>query len=193
MGRLNGRCSVPVFDDAYTALDASGQLVLHNVKYEPLDSGMEDVCSGPRVHNIVWVNNTALDPSLPPGSYTALRSSFSAAGGGNKCAWMAAEPFVEAGGSEEERLIRYGAWCVPTENPSNGLTHFDNILWAFLTIFQCMTMTDWVFVMYDTQVRPGMPRVVYQRSSCCPYFLFLVGMAAPYHCMDCAVFIECTR
>lgn len=37
-------------------------------------------------------------------------------------------------------------------NPENGLRHFDNILWSWLTIFQCITMTDWVFVMYNTQV-----------------------------------------
>lgn len=29
---------------------------------------------------------------------------------------------------------------------------FNNILWAFLTIFQCTTETGWVFVMYAAQV-----------------------------------------
>jgi len=29
-----------------------------------------------------------------------------------------------------------GMWCVPTANPNSGITSFDSILWAWLTIFQ---------------------------------------------------------
>lgn len=45
-----------------------------------------------------------------------------------------------------------GWWCVDTgENPNYGITSFDNILAAWLTIFQCVTMTNWTDIMYQMQ------------------------------------------
>ena len=35
------------------------------------------------------------------------------------------------------------SWCVLYGNPESGFRHFDNILWAWLSLFQIMTLTDW--------------------------------------------------
>ena len=43
-----------------------------------------------------------------------------------------------------------GGW---ESNPNFGFTSFDNILWAWLTIFQCVSLEGWTDTMYATQVR----------------------------------------
>ena len=44
-----------------------------------------------------------------------------------------------------------GMYCTQGTRDDNPemYRHFDNILVSWLTIFQCTTMTDWVFTMYD--------------------------------------------
>ena len=54
----------------------------------------------------------------------------------------------------------YGDWH---SNPNFGLTSFDNILWAWLTIFQCVSLEGWTDVMYYAQVRD----CACAGSSCC--------------------------
>ena len=44
-----------------------------------------------------------------------------------------------------------GAVCVRTENPNFGITNFDDIFSAFLTIFQCISLEGWTDVMYMTK------------------------------------------
>eukprot|EP01065_Artemidia_motanka_P016646 TRINITY_DN2025_c3_g1_i2.p1 TRINITY_DN2025_c3_g1~~TRINITY_DN2025_c3_g1_i2.p1 ORF type:complete len:2034 (+),score=727.75 TRINITY_DN2025_c3_g1_i2:76-6177(+) len=45
-----------------------------------------------------------------------------------------------------------GYVCVETDsNPNFNFTRFDNFLWAFLSIFQCLTMEGWVDIMYIVQ------------------------------------------
>lgn len=34
------------------------------------------------------------------------------------------------------------------ENPNWGVTNFDNILYSFLMVFQCVTMEGWTEIMY---------------------------------------------
>jgi hypothetical protein len=41
--------------------------------------------------------------------------------------------------------------CKKFRNPNFGSTSFDNILWAWLTIFQCISLEGWVDVMYMLQ------------------------------------------
>ena len=38
-----------------------------------------------------------------------------------------------------------------TLNPNNDVTNFDNIFWALLNVFQCITMEGWseIMVMYQ--------------------------------------------
>ncbi|KAG2489238.1 hypothetical protein HYH03_012259 [Edaphochlamys debaryana] len=44
-----------------------------------------------------------------------------------------------------------GGVCVLYGNPNYGMTSFDHILWAWLTIFQCITQESWTDIMYYTQ------------------------------------------
>jgi len=41
--------------------------------------------------------------------------------------------------------------CKTFRNPNFGSTSFDNILWAWLTIFQCISLEGWTDVMYMLQ------------------------------------------
>lgn len=40
------------------------------------------------------------------------------------------------------------------EGPKNGIVSFDNIGFAMLTVFQCITMEGWTNVMYYVSVLP---------------------------------------
>ena len=45
-----------------------------------------------------------------------------------------------------------GFYCGKTTlNPNNDVTNFDNIFWALLNVFQCVTMEGWseIMVMYQ--------------------------------------------
>ena len=44
-----------------------------------------------------------------------------------------------------------GLICAKTGNPNYGILNFDNILWAWLTIFQVISMEGWTNVMYTIQ------------------------------------------
>jgi len=47
-------------------------------------------------------------------------------------------------------------------SPNGSVTSFDNIGWAFLTIFQCITLEGWTDVMYDDDgLRRAAPRPRY--------------------------------
>ena len=43
-----------------------------------------------------------------------------------------------------------GQMCLKANNPNYGITHFDNIAHAWLTIFQCITLEGWTPLMYMT-------------------------------------------
>lgn len=47
----------------------------------------------------------------------------------------------------------YGQFCHQDKalNPNYGFTHFDNILSAWLAIFQCISLEGWVDIMYQLQ------------------------------------------
>mmetsp|Transcript_58370 Transcript_58370/g.186060 ORF Transcript_58370/g.186060 Transcript_58370/m.186060 type:complete len:1610 (+) Transcript_58370:485-5314(+) len=49
------------------------------------------------------------------------------------------------------RACPEGLTCARFQNPNNDITSFDNILWAWLTIFQCISMEGWTDVMYFVQ------------------------------------------
>ena len=42
-----------------------------------------------------------------------------------------------------------GKW----EGPNGGITNFDNIFFAMLTVFQCITMEGWTDVLYWVRTR----------------------------------------
>ena len=67
-------------------------------------------------------------------------------------------------------LCGSGEVCSDYGNPNNGITSFDNILWAWLTIFQIITLEGWTPIMYD----------VMDASTCWSmfYFIVLIGVGA---------------
>uniref|UniRef100_A0A4W3GQH4 Voltage-dependent R-type calcium channel subunit alpha n=1 Tax=Callorhinchus milii TaxID=7868 RepID=A0A4W3GQH4_CALMI len=48
------------------------------------------------------------------------------------------------------RLCPDGMVCEYWIGPNNGITQFDNILFAVLTVFQCITMEGWTTILYNT-------------------------------------------
>ena len=46
-----------------------------------------------------------------------------------------------------------GTWI----GPNDGITQFDNILFAVLTVFQCITMEGWTAVLYNVSHYPSSP------------------------------------
>ncbi|XP_068181577.1 dihydropyridine-sensitive L-type skeletal muscle calcium channel subunit alpha-1-like [Antennarius striatus] len=56
-------------------------------------------------------------------------------------------PCAQAGNGR--RCLTNGSECRPGwEGPNNGITHFDNIGFAMLTVYQCITMEGWTKVLY---------------------------------------------
>uniref|UniRef100_A0A671X857 Voltage-dependent L-type calcium channel subunit alpha n=1 Tax=Sparus aurata TaxID=8175 RepID=A0A671X857_SPAAU len=56
-------------------------------------------------------------------------------------------PCAQAGNGR--RCMINGSECRPNwEGPNNGITHFDNIGFAMLTVYQCITMEGWTKVLY---------------------------------------------
>jgi hypothetical protein len=42
-------------------------------------------------------------------------------------------------------------FCARYDNPNDGMTSFDNVVWAWLTIFQCITQEGWTDIMFWLQ------------------------------------------
>lgn len=56
-------------------------------------------------------------------------------------------PCAFAGNGRE--CVGNGTECRgPWEGPNGGITNFDNIFFAMLTVFQCITMEGWTDVLY---------------------------------------------
>ncbi|PNH09896.1 Sodium channel protein type 5 subunit alpha [Tetrabaena socialis] len=58
-------------------------------------------------------------------------------------------PVAQAGRTYGGRACDDGLFCTQYGNPADGLVSYDNILWAWLTIFQHITMSSWSDVMYE--------------------------------------------
>lgn len=50
--------------------------------------------------------------------------------------------------------------------PNFGITNFDNILFAILTVFQCITMEGWVDILYNVSFTTENICVEINRSRC---------------------------
>ncbi|XP_073659269.1 voltage-dependent P/Q-type calcium channel subunit alpha-1A isoform X2 [Tursiops truncatus] len=60
------------------------------------------------------------------------------------------------GTEEPARTCPNGTKCQPYwEGPNNGITQFDNILFAVLTVFQCITMEGWTDLLYNSNDASG--------------------------------------
>ena len=72
----------------------------------------------------------------------------------------AEEPFFAMSGAKNGTGLfncPEGMVCAPHENPNFGITSFDNILYARLTIFQAISLEGWTDIMYMCQdaMNPG--------------------------------------
>ncbi|KXZ52367.1 hypothetical protein GPECTOR_9g411 [Gonium pectorale] len=54
----------------------------------------------------------------------------------------------DVGSGYDGRVCPSGMYCTDYGNPQYGLESYDNILWAWLTIFQHITLSGWTGVMY---------------------------------------------
>jgi len=51
--------------------------------------------------------------------------------------------------------------CTLVDNPNYGINHFDNVLWAMVTLFQVITLEGWVDVMYTVMDGSGLFAFLY--------------------------------
>ncbi len=129
-GRFYYRCGDPDFSGAYFAADGSG---LQNISYTvnttaPYQS--TQLCRGPMAYQQTWDNSTG---TLIPGSFDPVGGIF----------WGYACP---AQPSPNPNDVNYpnGLTCVYYGNPDvGGYRNFDNILIAWIQIFQHMAQQDW--------------------------------------------------
>ena len=65
------------------------------------------------------------------------------------------------------------------EGPNKGITNFDNIGFAMLTVFQCITMEGWTQILYWvrhlTDLTRSIPNVLVDRRRTMPWALSSTG------------------
>lgn len=132
------KCRCAAADFTYASLVPGmpgSQQSYTNVSYlQPADGSIQQ-CSGYLTTDISWTQQQ--DAS---GSSTPVWSGGSP-GGGWACPTQPQRP-----------VAPFGTFCAAFENPNNGMTNFDNIVWAWVTIFQCLTTEGWTDIMYALQV-----------------------------------------
>jgi hypothetical protein len=96
------------------------------------------LCSGPFPGGASWIAATPFDPGSSPA--LAAAAALGSGGAGWAC------PPAASG---------LPGVCTPFGNPNAGVTSFDNILWAWLTIFQVVSQEGWTDVLYATQDAVG--------------------------------------
>lgn len=111
----------------------SSLLLLSNISYTVPTDQQGILCSGPTSQGITWATPLPFNAS----SFIAAASGVGSGGAGRACP---VDPSYEN-----------GMFCTAYGNPNFGITSYDNILWAWLTIFQLITQEGWTDVMYATQ------------------------------------------
>jgi len=124
------RCAAPDFSSARLVAAAqppestsNSSYYYTNVIYVVPPSQRDHMCSGLLAADVTW--------APAQGSSTAGAAVWTGGtnGGGRVCpAAAAALPDASL-----------GLFCAPFGNPNRGMTSFDNILWAWITIFQIIT------------------------------------------------------
>eukprot|EP00798_Chlamydomonas_sp_ICE-L_P013775 gene13775-19683_t len=90
------------------------------------------ICTGPNLDDVTFTNQSSL--------YVA--SGIDNPNAGHVCPWE----------KNLDPAFPNGTYCVKWENPADfHYRHFDNILVAWLCIFQHVTFCDYIFIMYDGQ------------------------------------------
>eukprot|EP00798_Chlamydomonas_sp_ICE-L_P011748 gene11748-34474_t len=125
MGKQNIRFGVASFDGACTTSLGDVQ----NVTYTVLEEGW--VSAGPLAALDTWSNTSGTPEALSVGSTPQ----------GHVCRW---EP-----DASNDSIAPYGYFSVPYGNPE-VYRDFDNILYAWLAIFQHIIPEDWSMIMHNT-------------------------------------------
>lgn len=150
------RCGLPDFSNAVNTNTTSpfGNILLSNVTYEVPADDEALLCSGPKTEGIQWWLNP-LDNST-----TAM--NFDVPSTGHVC--------------------KDGNFCVAFENPASGTVNFDNALWAFQQIFQILTNTNWVTIMYYAMdaVSEAVPPLFIMMVIFGSFFLLNLALAVLY-------------
>lgn len=83
------------------------------------------------VKTVFFLVGFCLSHSLPPGNFAEE------------------EPTPCAMSGHGRHCLLNGTLCREGwQGPNNGITNFDNFLFAMLTVFQCITMEGWTDVLY---------------------------------------------
>lgn len=130
------RCAAADFTYASLVPGALGAQQLYaNVSYlQPADGSIQQ-CSGYLTSDITWTQQQDASGSTTPAW------SGGSPGGGWSCPTQPQHPDAP-----------FGTFCAAFANPNNGQTNFDNIVWAWVTIFQVLTTEGWTDIMYSLQV-----------------------------------------
>lgn len=137
-GKLLYHCGSPDFTYAYSE-DINGVSYIRNVSYT--FEGRDSInCKGPMASDYQWTNTTGTP---------FLLADFQPAGGNQ---WGYVCPFRSSDFSESDlQSYPYGTYCAPYLNPELGYRSFDNILYAWLMVYQHLMVNDWSLPMYSTQ------------------------------------------
>lgn len=131
VGLSSCRCAAADLSSAHLLPAVAGRQQRYaNVSYLLPAGGSEQQCSGFMAADVNW----SLQESTPVWSGGSP-------GGGWTCSTQSQQPDA-----------RWGMFCAMFEHPNHGMTSFDNILWAWVTIFQCVTTEGWTDIMYQLQV-----------------------------------------
>ena len=117
---------MPDFSGARAALagQSGGARAVTTVTYVVPDDETNAMCSGPMASDITWMTHVATTVALDESSLYYVGGS---SGGGRACA------------ATPTRAAPLGLLCAAYGNMNNGMTNFDNILYAWLAIFQTIT------------------------------------------------------
>mmetsp|Transcript_6417 Transcript_6417/g.22602 ORF Transcript_6417/g.22602 Transcript_6417/m.22602 type:complete len:1664 (+) Transcript_6417:339-5330(+) len=130
-GKMDKRCSIPTPDPRLeTDFNADGCYLCQGGADTP---GCDyDAC-------LAWKANDMLNWTIVDGMEDTL------------CAGPMLSKFPRRKKSPDGFNCPEDSWCVKDENPNFNITSFDHILWAWLTIFQCISLEGWTDVMYWVQ------------------------------------------
>eukprot|EP00798_Chlamydomonas_sp_ICE-L_P013777 gene13777-19685_t len=130
MGEFDKRCGTPDFAFSFKL---PGTDVIENVSSLVTEDLSGSVCRGPLFSSVTWVNESGQGP---------VPTNVNEPHTGHVCI------------SKEASQYEYpdGTYCTPWGNPGiGGWQNFNNILLAWICIFQHVTFTDYSVIMYDGQ------------------------------------------
>lgn len=133
------RCAAADLSNAYLVQSAGNEPQNYlNVSYLMLAGSEAQQCSGYLAGDVSW--------SAQPRNGSDNSSSVPVWSGGSPGnGWSCPV-------QQDELSAPFGMFCAFYGNPNDGMTSFDNIIWAWAAIFQCITTEGWTDIMYALQV-----------------------------------------